>query len=440
MKKKLILLACGLLLFNCATIQTKSLTKIDKETDEGFFYYLPKKHLSLHFTIEKSVPKKGVFSDIAECFGFDESEVIKSEKPFYKIVKITNSSRALPDVSQVYQLQLNQKFLNKTEFELRYSAEGELTGGSLESTDEILPLVNTVVNVAGSFFLGGNFQSGDQVSLADFDCAALDSNQSRYEKAKSTLNKIKAFNSSIADMLEGVEITMDLETKKYSHEQLLKLRNELLSKFTGKLKKQTEVLTFEIDPDDIPESGLEILHFDKSAGIETKLMARLDSKFIGCSLGQNKKVYKIKVKSKDQELKESIDSKTNIETGSFYYRLPVNASFEIHLNDKRVNYFEEQIPQWGSTLAVPETLEKIAFELYPGLGSLKTIGGISSTLNKEGLKELDSTLTSLKSKLKDNSKDILIEELEKDVKIKELQDKLNSTTGVQTEVSTEEDN
>ena len=89
-----------------------------------------------------------------------------------------------------------------------------------------------------------------------------------------------------------------------------------------------------------------------------------------------------------------------------------------------------QIPQLGVTVAGPNNLRKFKFTLHPGLGSIQTLSAKSDSIST-------SDIDSLRKSLLKNNDDKTIEKLEKELKIKELKDKIEKV-GAEIEESDED--
>ncbi len=110
----------------------------------------------------------------------------------------------------------------------------------------------------------------------------------------------------------------------------------------------------------------------------------------------------------------------------FYYRLPVFCNLIISNGDKKEKPVEVTIPQFGFVTSLPVNLKNVKITFHAGTGALKSIAGESAILQLADVEAAGKSLVGVSESLeKKDKRDKQIEDLEKDVKIKELQDKLN---------------
>ena len=420
--KKLTALLLMIILSSCASINTVKVDNIKTTQNDGFYYALPKKHLVLTFEIEKTTKKPGKYLQYAHCFGFNPSDLIQNASESYALKDVKVTSKTLLDVSEVYLMKVNNKILKKTGFELEYATNGELVSGSFENSDEVIPLIQTVAKFASTAFLKDLSQGA--VPPGAIACTTSDD----YDRAKDIFDKIAASNTGIADMLGGLDRDMDLETMKYSLEQLKKIRAELVSNFSGTITKDKQMLIYEVNPSDFEDSAKELFKISESTGVQLVTQSsNPDFKFKKSLSGlADAKSVKIAVDKKGNDVSAKIIAKADVSKGSFYYRIPANSSFKISEGATIKKKFSSEIPQFGAVVSAPVKLNKVSFSLHPGLGSIKMVKGVNDPITNDSLSGLGGTIKDIRSQLRDeDEKDELISELEKDVKIKELQDKLN---------------
>lgn len=410
-----------ILVSSCSSIKTTSVSKIDPTINsEGFYYYLPKAALIATFEIEKSVYEEGVYEKYAGEFGIKIDTTSPPPPLRHTIKQITISTKAVPDDSKIYLADVSKNFLNKSEFSFEYATDGQLTSGDISKESQILPLVTTIVNTA-------TLVTGAVKPLTE----AITEN---HKDAKETYEKIVDINSYIDNLYRN--ISTNSKAFKTQLETLQNERKSLLSKFTGTTTKKIFNISFEIDPKilinntpnslnlfEINNSGIGIINkkITPSQVIEDTYKQDSLSKTISISLDTNSiSYYGIKQKkSDDKKLLE----------GSFFYRIPANAKFSINqkkdAKSTKIKNFELIIPQFGLTVAAPKNLNKINFSLHPDTGALKTVSGTSNTLDIEAYEALRDAGIDFKNSIKPaDERDKLIESLEKDLRIKELQESL----------------
>ena len=160
--KNLILFTLLLLLISCSSINTSQLASSSKST-EGFYYALPKRHIIVEFEIKKTVLKKGKYAQYAKsCLGLEAEEIHNDiPKTTFTIGEVVVKPKTYLDKSRIFQLGINQAFVNKTDFSLDYAKNGELKSASQTIENEFIPFTTSLVNTVSSLSLSSLFLSED---------------------------------------------------------------------------------------------------------------------------------------------------------------------------------------------------------------------------------------------------------------------------------------
>lgn len=423
--KNLILFTLLLLLISCSSINTSQLASSSKST-EGFYYALPKRHIIVEFEIKKTVLKKGKYAQYAKsCLGLEAEEIHNDiPKTTFTIGEVVVKPKTYLDKSRIFQLGINQAFVNKTDFSLDYAKNGELKSASQTIENEFIPFTTSLVNTVSSLSLSSLFLSEDDNTTLS-KCTDI--------FAKADVELLSTLQSKVFAILEA-----DTEMSKEQLEQRLskieELKSKILSKFVGTKKITTKKITFEIDPDDIKDGiAKPLFKIDKNLGVEQIYKIDAETKIafsVSGTIGANAKVVSVQLKNPEGVIEE-ITKKIGVQSdGAFYYCIPANTEIIVKNDKSIINTKSMQIPQLGVTVAGPNNLRKFKFTLHPGLGSIQTLSAKSDSIST-------SDIDSLRKSLLKNNDDKTIEKLEKELKIKELKDKIEKV-GAEIEESDED--
>lgn len=432
--KKMTPFLAVVLLWSCSTIRTSQLNLKTASNTNGFYYALPKTILIASFEIEKKTFEKGTFSEYAPCFDI-KAETTNSIS--YKIKNMEITSRSVLDKTKVYQMNMSRNFLNKNEFSLEYSKEGELTSSDIKNENQIAPLISTIVNYAT--LIPGIAKLGKQ---EENPCP--DSTSEKYTLAKASYDKAVLYQAMRRKILENSDGS-NKEAIEFKLQKVDQLQEEQLTDFTGKIAVKTIKIQFEIDPEEMDEmqngastyNKIKLFSIDKTKGIK---MAPEFSNYVNTGFENNEitsdeNIY-IQLHKMEKGIGDIVGSnnKKDDKKASFYYNIPAEARFQILKETKEKNTVEKQadlmVPQYGIVAAGPSNMKNMTFKLHPGLGSILSVSGTTATVDLEKLngspEKISGILDKLKKEEPEDPKDKLIKQLEQDVKIKELQDKLNA--------------
>jgi hypothetical protein len=419
-----------ILIFVASCAQIKSYP-VDNNTisSAGFYYALPKTYLNVAVTLEKITTTKGVYSEFAACVGIPQSFMDKiKEGKNYKVKSAVITNNVYLDESKIYQLDVNQKFLNKSQFSIEYAANGELSSTDITHEDQIIPAIITTANIvkdiAGNVSALGFYNEGGTIKA----CGKLP------DYVELDLKRIKDIHTSINTLLEKGPDGINQAQLEYRIKELKSTRDALISKFTKTVVSKAVVVNFEVDPSTIkPKNPIILLNFKKDKGfkrrytvnphnsditITDKLAFHDDSVSAIDTAVELHLVYLDKLV--DYTISQNLKSK-NDAIGSFYYRIPARAKFKIMVAGDNIGEATLPIPQEGITLPAPSNLKNMTFKLHPGLGSIYSVSGKSGDANFGAIDSLRKTLFTDK-----NEK--TIKELENKIKIRDLKEQLENGT------------
>ncbi|WP_106791165.1 DUF4831 family protein [Aquimarina sp. Aq78] len=452
MKHKCLIIINFIFLFGCSSIQTVSLSD-SKNSNDGFYYTLPRQNLIVSFDIKKTTLSKGKYSDFAEsCLGLKPDKEFyngKDPKIIYKVNSVAISPKTYLDNKHIYQLKVNQAFVNKTNFSLEYAKNGELTSAAQSIESQVIPFVVTVANTISSLSL-----SSLTLSSKDYNIQKGCTN----EFAKNDIELLSSLQATTQEILEA-ETQMTNEQLDKRLEKIEGMKSSILSKFIGIKKIETKRLTFEITPEEfVGKEFITLFKIHKQLGLKREYPKNSNGKVLEDYIifqsksksDENFKDVKIKVAVEDgvtkaienhifeskKEKKETNQSNENsvktVPKGAFYYRIPSNTNILVKKENEIIKNINLPLPQLGTVVLAPDNLRKFSFKLYPGLGSIQIISAKTDSLS---LKDIDS----LRNTVFKNKEDKTIESLEKELKIKELRDKIEKV-GTNNEEETESGN
>lgn len=443
MKRLFIYFLTPLFLISCAQIKSYPI-KNNVISKSGFYYALPKTYLNVAVTLQKIKTSRGVYLDYAECVGIPASYTSTiGNKTEYKVKDAVITNNVYLDKSQIYQLDVNQKFLNKSEFSIEYAKNGELNSTSITNENQIIPALITTANIikdiSGSVSVLG-FNDKDLTS----DCTNLP------DFVKKDLNRLSDIQTSINTLLEKGPEGLDQAQLEYRLKELKSMRDVIVSKFTKTVKTSSVVVNFEVDPSKIEANKpTPLLLFKKDKGFKrlyttnphnnniiisdnlpfhSATLTNSDPK-VELHLVYLDKLANNTVSTNSNKIKESAESSENVDNSeaSFYYRIPARAKYKVMLSGKNLGEATLAIPQEGITIGAPSNLSNITFKLHPGLGSIYSVSGKTGDANFGAIDSLRKTIFTDK-----NEK--TIKELENKIKIRDLKDQLeNGTTSASEE-------
>jgi hypothetical protein len=422
-----------LIVTSCAQIKSYPISN-NTISSAGFYYALPKTYLNVAVTLQKIVTIDGIYSDYAECVGLPPHiAVAPNSSPEYKVKSATITNNVYLDNSKIYQLDINQKFLNKSEFSIEYATNGELASTNITNQNQIVPAIITTANIIKDIAGSASLLGFDKADLNGTICDNLPN------FVIDDLKRLRNAHTSINTLLERGPDGLDQAQLEFRLKELRGIRDGIASKFTKTQKIKTVIANFEVDPSAIKaNTPLKLFMYKKDKGVNRTYTTNLHDSVVPITdnlpfhnstvstsdiavelhLVYLDKLVKTSIKSNDEDSKSAI--------GSFYYRIPAKAKFKVMVAGENIGEATLPIPQEGATIAAPSNLSNITFKLHPGLGSIYTVSGKSGDANFGDIDSLRKTLFTDK-----NEK--TIKDLENKIKIRDLKDKLENGTTTSSE-------
>lgn len=442
MKKVVLPLLAVTLLLSCVQLKSKPLSSSSKSID-GFYYTLPKTFVNVEFTLKKTQIEPGVFIDYAECVGIDSSEVKKIKKMvedkknvIHSIEGVSITNKPYLDKSEIYQLDLNQKFLNKSDFKLEYAKNGELTSAEYTNESQVIPFLITTAKAIGDISGGTSLLGKGDKTKDGLDCEDMP------KYIENEIAQISGIDGAILKLLNNSPEGTSQEQLEYRLKELKSLKNNIISKFTAKVTTKTVKVNFELDPKEIT-STVSLFKFNKFLGFQriydknphnAKILIT-DKLPFNHNFKTTEECYDVIIELvyNDSSISQAINAKNDSQAeGSFYYRIPANVKYKVVSNNKNLGEAVLPIPQFGITLAAPKKLKNITFKLYPGLGSIYTVSGKSDSVRFGEIDSLRKTIFTSKNAKK-------IQKLKEELEIKNLESQLSGESNTTVEEVEEND-
>ncbi len=440
MKKVITLFLLTITTVACVHLKSIPLSS-STSSNNGFYYTLPKTFVNVEFSLKQTKITKGIYFKYAECLGFPSEELIKIEKiagkTTYSIDKVNITNNAYLDKESIYQLDLNQRFLNKSSFKLEYATNGELSSAELTNESQIIPAIITAANLVSNFSGAGAFLGTNVATTEDgLPCQNLP------QFITNELKELSDIDSAILKLLNSGPEGLSQKQLEYRLKELKALKSNIISKFTATIKTKTLKYSFEFDPEKIT-SPVDILKYNKKLGFEriyttiphdtTKINTEKLPFNHSFKSGEKSKKVTVNLVYKDEAVSTAISLiKGEQKEGSFFYRIPANVKYKVMLDNKNLGEAILPIPQMGKTLAAPKNLKNITFKLHPGLGSIYTVSGKADSLRFGEIDSLGKTIFTNKNAKK-------IKELKEAIEIRNLEKELSGETDSTGEESTEEE-
>lgn len=434
------------MLISCSAIKSSKFKSADM--GKSISYALPKTFIDVMVTVERKeiIPSK--FQDFALCRGIISKKVDSSVTFSVKSIKTDIGSWL--DEKNIFQTRVVDGFLNKNEFIVNYNLAGELTKGDYKSRNIGLNLLASTIEFGTGLFLPSAMASPNNKDLKNcFEENSISKKDSTL--IKELISKLEIYNGDLAKIRTNGDY-YQLSIMNAQIERTKKERDELLSKFfTHQTKKKTEKLFFRIDPSSLACHDKKQNKFvylqkelfsmvSKNGGLieNDDLKNQVWSRKLFLNNKNNEvnnetKIF-IKLGKINNLYAKTISSKDEIvDKASFYYRVPSTNSIFVFKQINKENKPTEELlyvkrdvllTQFGRVIGAPRNLGDVNFELHPTIGSLKSIGGKSSSVDLEQLNTLKSQILSSNKAVKsDADVNKEIEKLKKENELLELRKK-----------------
>lgn len=439
MKKFLLLFTAAL----CAC-QGPKLTRVDKlgaaeAMGGGLYYFLPRADVLVQIEVTRTTKTPGEFVN-KTCLvepiltAEQEKEIIRAEEVTYELGEVVVKPVPGIDVGHIYRLDLPKNFLSKNDLTLEYAPTGELKGGTIASEDLTAKVVTQVAvslaSVAGAF-VGGKAPLAGQPVTKTQTCPPASS-----EEAVEVYDTFKELWASRTQLLSTMQMSEQVETTKWKVATLDAQLQSMLGRFVGTVEKKTITLSFLLDPKDWKAGGeLTLFELHKNKGVKkvaTSEAVVWNNKFDRKDMVDQGKPVTLKwvVPTSIDNLYSTkvVNTNEQVPKARLAYRIPKQGQVLIQQDKVTKAVKDLTIPQLGGLGYLPD-LKSAEFTLYGGTGGLMKLTASTKTIDPDQISaganailELDSAFKGADPK---DPRDKVIADLEKLVKIKELEDKLN---------------
>ncbi len=402
------------ILSSCSTISVSKIdpdaTKIKPPHRNGVSYCLPKTRFEIQVTIEKTQTEPSLFFK-ADNNKFNDAVTkktpwlvyyTKSDSTF-NITALKLIPEVVPDSTQLYYAAFrrnNALFLKRKET-FTLSNGLYLTEGSMSFEDRTANvLIDSGIKLAKAVAAAQAFNNqNDSILMVELH-AILD--------RIVVIRKIKKviLDGKAEEKIYNSEFSL-LLTKLEQEEQ------ELVEQVRGKKQVSIEKHTFHVDP----KVGRNVMfYFTQSDGISDD---DIDQRAVYFTISQNS------LKPRLDSLLNKKENQIKSRNHGIYYRIPYTTELVVRWDKKDLLRSEVTIPQLGSVAFLPSKVSFFASEISYTLDE-KTGALITFKANGEGI-SLESTkkILDAASQLSEDK----IKRLENEIKLKELQEKLDSLNG-----------
>jgi hypothetical protein len=381
------LLILPLILFACKTTQ-QPISILNLNNAQGLqnysnLYSLPKTVIRVKVTVERVKYIRGPYYAYAGSL-LGLSDVISEDRQKWRIASVEFDTYAIPDSNHVYLIETSNEFkplsmsfdrfgLLESINDIRHlSRDKTILNNTADDEDriEMKPSANVLFTDTGS-------SSFDEVPIPK----AVLAKKTNSEQAAVFAASILTLRDDRAAILVGDGYTTALpagETMRTMIEKIDEIQEKYLTMFKGKVNIQTFDYYFDFVPNEPRKRTQAILfRFSDNAGIvETNDMSG-SPVIIEVESYENLKQFE--QFKKRQYYLERVNFKGENEKG-FCFRQPEMGIVKLIKNDKVLKDEKILVAQFGSVQYLPfHYLEGgYAINLYPGLGSLKSITEIES--------------------------------------------------------------
>jgi len=430
MKTLTLFLGAALILSSCASYYVTSSESIQDSKENGMYYFLPKKTFHVTVTYEKTVVMPSeLYRESPEMF---KEQVLRLGHTFkgymkadssYSISKIDVNKQSIPDSAELYFIHFkgrNNPFYRKN-MNFETNQIGLLGKGASEAKSLVPEYVEFAVDLAAQFVGVGktkvdNKSLEGEINFNNFGWAAP---ISVVEQIVDRILEIRVERKEILQVNQKKEEFSDVQLEK----RLSLLESEekaLLERLAGTKSTQTISKTISVDPK-LGDSA--IFYFSKKKGLSVN------------NNGGKKYDFSIQshVKVDNPYGISSADSSEKSNRGLYYKPI---STCTIRLIDSKGNqYFQgiENIPQFVNAVSLPNRAgvfgSDINVSLFTDDGTLNVVDYKSGEISKEQLEGIGTTTGNLfDAKRNAQFKGDLdaIQHLENDIRLKELQQKLDS--------------
>ncbi|NSW45357.1 MAG: DUF4831 family protein [Bacteroidales bacterium] len=377
--KKLLFFLLMTFLVGCSNVSIKHVSQVRKFNKNHFVYALPKTKLIVHIQFEKQFYKKGPYAEFATKFlGIDLLPTNDNVK--YFISKIEVDQRTIADSQEVYVVQYKHQLPWKS---------------IVQQTDGVILSINQDVSnkdyAEKQVFNNLNqIKTFEQVVFKEltpspyikeridttFKQVKVDTNWVKImvtkkmidtlkieDKAKEAAQHIFEIRTRLFDLMTGdMETLPQGEAAKTILEYLKAEEQEYLSLFMGKTFAIPIDYYIEILPNNINENEIILGYFHPNKGLVNQPL-------------KNAQKFTVKLVNNDyyQSYTQALlKYKKAQNTNNFTYRLPINSTINIFLDENLIYSKQVEIYQWGKVMECPiRMLKNAAFDFSNPLKVVK---------------------------------------------------------------------
>jgi len=378
-----------LFLSNCKTTQPSQNIVNLKEAygirHYSTIYALPKTVIRVNLNVVRTSYKKGPYQKYANLY-LGLSDVIEDDQERWKITGIEFETYAIADTSHMYLIETSDAS-NKIQLKLSdcgllecvYPDKIALEDLALSEVEEYTShSINQLKTFTNHKLVDNEEINFDEVPLPKSVLAK----HSMGDQASELAAKIMTLREDRAAIIVGDGYTTAMpggDALKTMIEKIDFIQEQYLSMFKGKVKKENFQYSFDYIPEEARKTTQSIVfRFSEMHGIvENNDMSGIPM-IIEIDSYENMKGFE-QFKKNQVYLKRAAKVK---ETGNgLFYRIPEIGTVKLLANDDILKQEKIKIAQFGSIHSLPaEYLNgNYVIELYPGLGSLKSIRKIGTT-------------------------------------------------------------
>lgn len=388
-----------------------TVTPIEKVTNiksqKGVFYSLPKTVIRIEIPIISTNKKPGPLFVNKEWFykkaanvGLEEDDITKEKSTTFSIGKATVSTISMPDENNTFFVKFDSKAFEDLNLTMKLSKTGLLESAKSDSTNRALDIgvkvFESAASIAGKFItLGG--KAPEEPEIDDH------------------INTINRILTSRLNLITGTAGTitggLPVETLKLMLIELDKKEQELMNALRGTTTKKEWTAVFEFEPKPkkteggkitFKEDEIKLLSISKSDGIDelSEYCINYYSNPFGRKENNSQDLIKLRISAKPQPALEIFPNDKD-DSGSFFYRIPLQANVELVKNDKPFMTENVYIAQIGPIRHLPNKFNGkfglLDLIYYTDTGSIQKIDTqakameISDTVGRLGTSAADLT-------------------------------------------------
>lgn len=431
MKTKLILLVA--LLCSCRSIELTKVQQIGAGTSDerAFYYYLPKADLLVQAEVTRTTKTPGEFKKyvcLIERFLTAEQreEIVKDTVRKFSAGAMTCKLVPRMDPEHIYRIKLPKCFLKRNDLTMEYLPSGELKGGKGSSEDltakVVVQTVSSLASVAGA--LAGRLPGALPVA------PPCDDGTASYKLAVERGDMIEKLLAARHALVIGMEPYEQASSLTAKLEQMDKQLLALFGQFMGTTEKKTIVLPFLLDPSSWKDGEtVELFKLSKTVGIERTAQGDVvwEDDFDAKKTLEKPEAVCLTWKAQTGTSTSYAGATNTAEVinARLVYRIPMQGRVLLKQGTVLRATQNIAIPQLGGLGYIPD-LKSLEFTLFEGLGALATVTGSTKTIDPSIIDAAGKAFVHADTLLRAKDPlDVEIEDLEKQVKRKELIDKLS---------------